>query len=48
VQPGLESVRILDATDIQPGGDERVLDRVVSELDISQDEPGRRMQSVRR
>jgi hypothetical protein len=48
VQPGVEPVRIADRPNVQPGRDERLLDRVGGEVVAAQDESSDPMESVER
>ena len=40
VQPGVEAIRIAERPDVEPRGDERVLDRILGPIVIADDEPG--------
>ena len=40
MEPGVETVRIAERPDVEPRGDERVLDRILGPIVIADDEPG--------
>jgi len=40
VEPGVEAIRIAERPDVEPRGDERVLDRILGPIVIADDEPG--------
>ena len=48
VEPGVESVGIANRADVQPGGQERVLDGIGRSVVTSQDQPCRSMQAIER
>jgi hypothetical protein len=40
VQPGIEAVRIAKSAEVEPGVDQRVLDRILGSTIVANDEPG--------
>src|SRR5438093_4518865 len=48
MKPGVEAVRVADGPDVQPGGEQRLLDRVGRAIVASQDQPRRSVQPIER
>ena len=45
-EPGVDAIGIPQATDVAPGGDERLLNRIVGAVGITEDELGNGVQSA--
>src|SRR4029079_34648 len=48
MQPGVEPVRVADGPDVEPGRDQRLLDRIDREAAAAEDKASRSMQAVER